>query len=430
MWDITFHELLGISNLFREKTFIENENDLEIHHEYSNASIQNSESAVNKIVHFIVSKEINPFQSSKQQLCNLVTEQLVHSDVTKELLSIFGKGLELYNVFRDERFIEKSKPLSAVISRNNLPHFKTFPKSENTKSVKKNFSIRETQRIVALANERSYPLEMLLQYDLTYTNQFFDEDGFLKKETNKSLLSRELEKILLTMPTEPLSNYLTMSLLIDVMLVVRKLSWKGKTTFGELAQNFIQFLKNQANLMKISRIDLIFDSYFERSIKSSEHERRRKSDSIKYNAITENTILPKQEDKFWGCSQNKILLQNFLKKSLLSEDSFSEYKLVNSTINDDSCISNDLSTDQSVLQSLQRFDVEEADLKIMIHLYHSIQEGNKNAFIISSDTDVMVLALYFFKTFQQHGLQVKFLFMYSFQSILQFLFYKFNISFF
>ena len=258
-----------------------------------------------------------------------------------------------------------------------------------------------------------------MEYDLTYQNILFDENGFKKKENNKSLLSRELEKILSTTFEEPLNNDMDACLVIDVMLVLRKFSWKRLNTFGDLVKSFSIFVKNKAMTYKSSRIDLVFDSYFEKLIKSSEHLRRRKLESIQYNSIAEDTRLPKQEDKFWGSSENKIMLEMFLKNFLLKDKTLLNYKLICSTINNDPCTSNNEDIDQSFLQTLQRFDIEEADVKIITHLNHSVNEGYKNIFLISGDTDVTVLTSYFFKFFKENGLEVN-----SFLTFLNFMLFQ------
>ena len=40
--------------------------------------------------------------------------------------------------------------------------------------------------------------------------------------------------------------------------------------------------------------------------------------------------------------------------------------------------------------------MEEADVKIIVHLHHTVKKGFSNVYLISSDTDVIVLMLYFF----------------------------------
>lgn len=194
---------------------------------------------------------------------------------------------------------------------------------------------------------------------------------------------------------------------IDVMLVMRTISWKNLSTFGDVANEFCKIVKNKATSQNTTRLDFIFDSYFEKSIKSSERLRRRKSECIIYNNITVTSPLPKQTDTFWGSSDNKILLQTFLRRYIENNNRiFSGLEFVFSTINEIPCASCNLQESQLCLQNLQRNDIEEADIKIILHVQHAVLQGFKNVYIISSDTDVIVLLLYFWSTFKQHGLQV------------------------
>lgn len=239
---------------------------------------------------------------------------------------------------------------------------------------------------------------------MTYKNPLFDEDGLLKKEQNKSQLIRLLEKTE-NQIVEPINTEKETCFIVDVMLLIRKITWKGNNTFKDLINNFCNTLLQKASSMNTKRIDLVFDSYFQNSIKSSEHQRRLKASSIEYNDINERIMLPKQEDTFWGSSQNKMLLQKFLKQCVQNDIAFSGYDVIFSSMNDIPVSSNKPNLDDSYL-NVQCSNIEEADVKIVVHVNHAVKKGYTNVYVISSDTDVIVLMLYFFKTFQENGLQV------------------------
>lgn len=95
------------------------------------------ENAVGKILNYLQLKNVNLFSPENQKLKNLVTQELVHEDVTKQILNIFDDGLILYHKFQEERFLKKSVALSATISRNNFPSFQTVPKSLSNVTKKK-----------------------------------------------------------------------------------------------------------------------------------------------------------------------------------------------------------------------------------------------------------------------------------------------------
>uniref|UniRef100_A0A6P7FZ99 Uncharacterized protein LOC114325789 n=1 Tax=Diabrotica virgifera virgifera TaxID=50390 RepID=A0A6P7FZ99_DIAVI len=186
------------------------------------------------------------------------------------------------------------------------------------------------------------------------------------------------------------------------MLSIRKFTWKSCETFTDLANKFFFYVIQKASAQKTQRIDFIFDSYFEQSVKSTEHLRRSKTECIILHSIDDHTKLPKQENKFWGSSRNKILLQQFLKRHIEKQTVLNNYDIVFSTINEDPSTSNIINLIDS---QLQRSDVEEADVKIIIHINHAVLNGFENIYLISSDTDVMVLALFFFESFKNLGLK-------------------------
>ena len=130
-WNLNYHEVLSISNYYREVTNVRPENDeLQTHYDYNSTTIEQSEREVDIIIQFITSHG-NPFEKGEQQLRNIVTQELVNSDSIEALLNIFRDSCELYKHFYDERFVNKLKSLSDRISNVNFPNFKT---SKHTQS--------------------------------------------------------------------------------------------------------------------------------------------------------------------------------------------------------------------------------------------------------------------------------------------------------
>ena len=61
-----------------------------------------------------------------------------------------------------------------------------------------------------------------------------------------------------------------------------------------------------------NRIDFVFDTYVNSSVKDSERIRRSGKSAIEVNNLTGDTPLPAEINAFWACSSNKVKLQNFL----------------------------------------------------------------------------------------------------------------------
>lgn len=198
---------------------------------------------------------------------------------------------------------------------------------------------------------------------------------------------------------------------VDVMLALGSsisiVIGKKRKTFRDVAVEFCKSIKDKISSVHATRIDFVFDSYFQKSIKSSERIRRCKSECIEVNLIDEKTSLPNDANKFWGSSNNKILLQKFLRSYIEKNESlFPGVNLMFSTINDMACTNSNLDDTDFFFKILNRIDIEEADLKIILHIKHSVMQGFKNVYVLSCDTDVIVLVLYFWTTLHEHGLQV------------------------
>lgn len=75
-------------------------------------------------------------------------------------------------------------------------------------------------------------------------------------------------------------------------------------------------------------------------------------------------------------------------------------------VNNTECSTINSSLSKQNLEYLQCYHLEEADAKVILHIDHAVQHGYKNVFVLSSDTDIIVLSMYYFKHFQSNGLQV------------------------
>ena len=120
--------------------------------EFSKTEIQAGETKIGNMIMYIKSHE-NPTkvtQQTEKKLHNILTQAILPADISKEVLGIEDKGLQLYEQFRHNIFISKSSRLSSTIHRNNLKTFKSSllrPKtaSTTTKDVKK--ELAEAQKV-------------------------------------------------------------------------------------------------------------------------------------------------------------------------------------------------------------------------------------------------------------------------------------------
>ena len=183
-----------------------------------------------------------------------------------------------------------------------------------------------------------------------------------------------------------------------IMANTRKIKTKDHTTFGDFSRAIVDYIQNSAK--NADRIDFVFDSYFETSIKDSERRRRETTCPIQLNEIKEETPLPVQMERFWGASRNKVQLQMLLHQEAIrrTKERPSNVKLVVSSFSDDleevRCISCCNGTHSEIPELC--LDIEEADTRIIPHAAHAVEQGiifSEQLVVLSPDTDVFVLLL-------------------------------------
>ena len=154
-------------------------------------------------------------------------------------------------------------------------------------------------------------MEELFQYDISSTSYLFVQDLMMTKP-QKSALVQNLETKL---PNDDervpaMDSELQTAYIADVMANIRKIKTKDIQTFGNFCEQFLDYIS--AISRGPDRLDLVFYSYAEGSIKDSERIRHQDKAPIEMNNIHYDTPLPIEMDRFWPSSNNKLKLQMLL----------------------------------------------------------------------------------------------------------------------
>ena len=166
-------------------------------------------------------------------------------------------------------------------------------------------------------------------------------------------------------------------------------------TFGDISDYVLKKIMKGSSWINFS----VTDCYLPESVKSLERNARSKIGLLRTEVSRRDQLCPKQFDKYLWLSQNKINLVSFLIKGWSSNTDHcqvSDGKELYATFKDKAfCISahcNQLSqTDVDSLSSQQ----EEADTKMFLAAQFAFELGFERVNIITIDTDVVVLAIYF-----------------------------------
>ena len=172
-------------------------------------------------------------------------------------------------------------------------------------------------------------------------------------------------------------------------------------SFGALCDGFLQYTHTSAK--GAERIDLVFDSYTERSIKNSERQRRETTQPIdELHTINRETPLPVEMNRFWASSKNEQKLQSLLHQEALKQAP-SNVQIVVSHIAGEiglPCYSTTAGLTPEV-----ELEMEEADDRTFPHAMHAVKHGIDRLVIPSADTDVFILMTYYWNELKSSGLQ-------------------------
>ena len=85
----------------------------------------------------------NPFEEEGEELIALHTKDVMDSDVVETVRNITQVGQSHYDKFVQERMIERSKPVTDTIKKNNLPLFNNSNKKSKTKEQSQVLALKE-----------------------------------------------------------------------------------------------------------------------------------------------------------------------------------------------------------------------------------------------------------------------------------------------
>ena len=157
-WELAYHEVLAISKSYGEisESVLANTDANLLYKELRNRNIWEYIEAVNKFFLFIKERSNIPMN-----LYHFTSGQLVDPEISAKILEFFDKGLTEYLIFREKRYLQKSKKLGKTIKLFKLPAFipknttekKGITKVSAKKATKK---IGEAQEKIDIARSRGY----------------------------------------------------------------------------------------------------------------------------------------------------------------------------------------------------------------------------------------------------------------------------------
>ena len=264
---------------------------------------------------------INPFSCNTESLVNVATGVVLPQDVADSLLASRAKGQEQMT------FVKKRINSNDVRFWDSIPNLKIKTFSSMSKKVKvksgdgKSITVHADRdlfgRLLVVANVPQTNLQEVLSYELSpIPCALAHQDGSLRK-TTKRHLAGIIEKLVNVVPQLHLQPENTVYIL-DGMAVVQMTKSGHTSTFSELAMKYYSIFTSPLSTRKCNCVHVVFDKYFNTSIKAGERSRRGSSSALEVHIGGPSTPVPKQWDKYITNPKNKKNLCDFLTKSMCS----------------------------------------------------------------------------------------------------------------
>ena len=387
-WMVAGPELARIVNEFEDEFHRGKDNDTR-HHEQL-PSIQKSFASDFNNVMSCFEKLGNPFSEDSRDLYALDTKVLMSDEVVATLRSVQNKGKDQYEQFVQTRLQDPSISFYDNISKNNITLFKsrsmtstskTQPKMRNMKSNVELFS-----RMYISCQARDGDLDTFFEHEChNWPPSLAEGIDSMRPSTSKADLVPCLEALAPRTEESPKAEVCIFDGAALVHLLNPKKCNNIVKTFGDYAQKqFLPYISRKLNDDGVKRVDVVWDSYKQDSLKESTRRNRGTGTPLH---MTEQTSVPQNWGNFLRVDSNKKALFSFL-ASALQTVVVPDGKILLTTHDEE--VKSKPPSDVSLIQPCTH---EEADSRMVLHAWHSYQQGYRSIIIHATDTDVVVITI-------------------------------------
>jgi hypothetical protein len=339
--------------------------------------------------------------AENQPLVTATTKDVATDDITQALLTAETRGKQILKENIQNRVVQSSILFFSPLKRNKSETFANLYKVEtksalgDIKVVKADKKLMQKLFISSQAG-RHINMGSILKHELsTLPLSLVGRNGKMNDSGKSDMLVRVLSVLTQgmtigkTIPrTRPAAKTCT---IIDGHALIQSMGRpKNCDTFNNYGDIFVKsILKHFKGSM--TRVDVVFDRYFNLSIKNATRNIR-KGNKRPIRTLIQNgdTPFPKGWDNFVSMAENKADLAEFLSKKIIEKsDDISQHFC--EVICSGGCDST-ISTARGIIEELTSED-EEADTRIALHSIHAQAEGY-NVIVECRDTDVLLLLIY------------------------------------
>ena len=344
---------------------------------------------------------VNPYGETENQLVTLDTGEYMDPEISKSLKQLTSVGGELYSQYVKERIEDCSKPINDVISKPKLYTFLKPPSVTLSKGAAKLAYCKAsaaivTQMFVSLQARPDSDMSDFFKHENSRFPPSLSYKGKLRSGTKSHIL--ECLPCLPDRGKNPSTKKATV-IVLDMPAVIHMVKPSKAHFFSEyIPKHLLPFLQGQMT-NSTTRVDAVWDRYPETSLKNQ--TRTKRIGTVKERRIRASNNVPIPKGKEWQnflkVSENKDELFKYLSDELISATHSSDYHFVSTK--GELVVSNK----PLDLSRISNSDHEEADSRMILHLFDAAIEGHEKAYI-RTDSDVVVLCIHHFPNLKQLGI--------------------------
>jgi len=351
------------------------------HHHDQMPSVQVSFTKDVRALVSVIEEMSDPFEDESHDIVKLDTKEIAGPAAMKTVMNAKRIGQEQFKAFTRECLFDRTKAVNDPIPRNKLKVFSTSTPRSQSKGRQQLASVKNDRELFARlyigCQTRDGNLEEFFRHENQAWPPALSDGGILCTGTKNDLLTC-LEEVSDAKTETPV----TTCIVLDGAAIVQML--KPAEAFEEYAQQvFILYMSTK--LQRVSRLDLVWDTYFADSLKGSTCAKR--GQGVRRRVVAAAAI-PGNWSNFLRVDDNKTELFRFLSAALMEWFDQEDKQLV--ITDGEEVLSKPLLPD---LTSLAPCNHEEADSRMLLHAYHAAQHGHHAILIRTVDTDVVVLAV-------------------------------------
>ena len=322
-------------------------------------------------------------------LHNFVSQDVYDATVKESMQNLEAKGVEQYNAYVKNVLENGSQSIHDTITKNNFPLMSTPLKravsstGNKSKSLQLNNSL--CAQVVVVLQHKQVALEKLFSFEFHAFAPAISNFGEILTCPNQMSLINEIVSPCHNSP-DPLEEFhADYSVIIDGLRLVHQYPPAASQTFRQ----YCEMIYNKAISVYFSyygRLDIIFDSFVDGSVKTSierKREQQLRGSSLR-RRVTATSECPKNWSVFLKDRNNQRELFVFMAECL----SALRYQPNRQFF---------ITCQQAVLTNgqiaMSESNIEGVEARIFLHVKHALSEGNSLITIVTNDTNVVVIAL-------------------------------------